>query len=69
MRQNIVRFVGLYNVLTHADLAFLQIFTWIRFGTISPQPVQFDAVQMIEIEVAGEIIEKAGKPYQPRAIR
>lgn len=48
---------------THVDTTFLQIFIWEQFGTISPKPTQSYAIEMIEIEVDGEIIEKLDKQH------
>lgn len=71
---DIARSVGHSNVVTNVGTAFLQMFIWKRFGTnftkacsvqISPKPVQSDAVEKIEIEVDGEIIEKPDMTYQP----
>lgn len=33
---NIVCSVGRYDVVTHADTIFLQMFLWERFGILSP---------------------------------
>lgn len=57
--------------MTHAATAFLQVFLWEQFGTLSSKPTQFDVVEMIEVEVEvdGEIIVRADRPYRPRTLR
>lgn len=56
--KNIVKSVGWYNVVTHADTAFLHMFISEPLETVSLKHVQFDDVEMVEREVDGEIIEK-----------
>lgn len=34
----IVRVVGRYNVVTHVDSCFIQMFFWERFSVIAPKP-------------------------------
>lgn len=44
-------FFSSYNVVTHVDTRFLQSFLWDRLGAITPKPVEFSTVQMVEIVV------------------
>lgn len=56
--KNIVKSIRRYHVLTHADTTFLQVFLWGRFGKLFLKPTQFDLIEMTEVEIDGEIIEK-----------
>lgn len=56
--KNTVWTIRHYHVVNHAVTAFLQVLLWERFGTLSPRPIQFEAIEMIEVEVDVEIIER-----------
>lgn len=45
--RNIVKSVGCYYVVTHADTAFLQLFLWERSKTRSTKLTEYDAVEMV----------------------
>lgn len=55
--QNIVQSAGRYYVLTHTDITLLQIFLWKQFGTISSETIEFKAVEMVVVEIDGELVE------------
>lgn len=56
------------SCFNHTDTAFLQVLFGSNLGHLS-KPAQFDAVEIIEKKVDGEIIEKPDKPKNKSAIR
>lgn len=65
--QNIVKFVGHYHVVTHVDIAFLQVFLLEQFGTLSLKPTQYHIVKMVEVEENEQIVEILDRLYQSKA--
>lgn len=45
--QSRLKSMGRYTVVFYANSAFLQLFLWERFKSLAPQPVQFEAVNMV----------------------
>lgn len=59
--QNIVKFIGRYHVMTHVITVFMQIFLWGLFGKLSLKPTQYDAMEMMEMEENGQVVERPTK--------
>lgn len=57
-----------YHVVTHVYTAFFQVFLWERVGTLSPKPTQYDAMEMMEVEENGQVVERPDRPtsLEPR---
>lgn len=65
----IIESVRRYNVVTHADTRFLQIFSWERFRAIVPKLVKFCGVKMIETTLRGVKKRMQSALYMPREWR
>lgn len=65
--RNITSSMGGYDVFTHVDSAFIQIFLWKRFGRIVLRPAEFDPVVITEEMVGGKSKRTKRAPYMPRA--
>lgn len=68
MPRNIIRLLGRFHVVTHANTAFLHIFLWERFKTLRLKQA-LDALDMVEIEENGEVKVRSVMPYKMRAQR
>lgn len=64
--KSILKIVGRYHVVTPVDIAFFQLFLWERFKTLGPKSIEYDAVEMVEVEENGEVTVRPDKPYKLR---
>lgn len=62
---NVVRSIGTYDMVTHTDTIFLQIFFLKWFGALAPKPVC--SIEMINTIVEGVKKQKWSAPYKLRA--
>lgn len=65
---NVLRYVGKYDVVTHADTCFTN-FLWERFGAIAPKYFEYSVVAMVETIVDGVKWSEQNTPYKPSALR
>lgn len=65
--QNQLKSMGRYTVVSYANSAFLQLFLWERFKGLAPQPVQFEAVNVVTVEDENEIVKTV--PDKPKKMR
>lgn len=49
--------MGRYTVVSYANSAFLQLYLWERFKGLTPQPVQFEAVNTGTVEFENGIVK------------
>lgn len=60
---NVLHFVGRYDVVTNIDTGFLQTFLWETFRANAPKPVEFPTMEMIETAVGGVNRRMPNGPY------
>lgn len=62
---NITQTVGHYDVMSHVDSCFLQIFHRKHYSSIIPRPVEFEKVTFSEVMFYGELRRKRATPSCP----
>lgn len=62
---NIMQSVRHYNVVTHVDTSFLKMFLWEDLGTPSPKPVEFPAIETLEVVTNGVSRQNPTSLYKP----
>lgn len=68
--QSLVRSMGRYTVASYAQTAFLQLFLWEHFKSYGPQPVAFEASNMVMVEDENGVTRSVpDKPEKMRAQR
>lgn len=61
--------MGRYDVITHADICFLQMFLLAKFGGIALRLVELKAMEKVEVVVRGARKQRKSAPYITRSWR
>lgn len=66
---NKVHYVGRFDVVTHADTSFPQMFLWEHFGSLAPKSIEFLVMETVEVVIDRVSRKKHTSLYKLRVWR